>query len=119
MHSSSGHSRYTVTRMTRQISVEVAFAEPQRQSLVCVQLEAGATVAEAIERSGIAARHADIAIDSLPAGIWGRLVGRDAALSDGDRVEIYRELCIEPREARRQLALSGRTMREGDKEATT
>lgn len=104
------------TRMAEPISVEVAFAEPERQSLVSLQLEAGASVADALEQSGIAARHADVDMDRLATGIWGRVVDRDVALSDGDRVEVYRELCIDPREARRQLAEAGRTMREGDEE---
>lgn len=103
-------------RMAETISVEVAFAEPERQSLVSLQLEAGASVADALEQSGIAARHADVDMDRLATGIWGRVVDRDFALSDGDRVEVYRELCIDPREARRQLAEAGRTMREGDDE---
>lgn len=100
--------------MAEQIKVEVTFAEPRSQSLLSVELAAGATVADAIERSGVAARHADFNLEAMPTGIWGRIVDRDQILSDGDRVEIYRELSIDPREARRQLALAGRTMREGD-----
>lgn len=104
------------TRMAEQISVEVAFAEPKRQSLVSVKLDPGATVAAAIEQSGLVSRHADVNFDSLEVGIWGRIVPREQALSDGDRVEIYRQLKIDPREARRALAEAGRTMREGDDE---
>ena len=104
--------------MVDKILVEVAFAEPERQSLVTVELDPGATVAEAIERSGLAARHADVDFDSLATGIWGRVVDRDCSLSDSDRVEIYRELNIDPREARRQLADVGRTMREGSDESS-
>ena len=43
-------------------------------------------------------------------GIWGRLVNRDQTLEDGDRVEIYRPLEIDPRETRRRLAAEGKTM---------
>ena len=100
--------------MAERILVEVAFAEPQSQTLVTVQLDPGATVADAIEQSGIAARHADFDLAEMATGVWGRVVDRTRVLHDGDRVEIYRELCIDPRDARRQLALAGRTMREGD-----
>ena len=102
------------TPVAPQISVEVVFAEPQAQSLVTIQLENGATVADAIEQSGLAAKHSGSNLAEMPTGIWGRVVDRDHVLSDGDRVETYRELRIDPREARRQLALAGRTMREGD-----
>jgi putative ubiquitin-RnfH superfamily antitoxin RatB of RatAB toxin-antitoxin module len=46
----------------------------------------------------------------MQAGIWGRPVERDQAVSDGDRVELYRPLNMDPREARRRLAAAGRTM---------
>ncbi|MDH5239499.1 MAG: RnfH family protein [Gammaproteobacteria bacterium] len=42
--------------------------------------------------------------------MWGKEVAGDTLVSAGDRVEIYRPLNLDPREARRQLALSGRTM---------
>ena len=97
--------------MSGDIRVEVVFALPQRQELVNVTLEEGATLADAIEASGLAARFPDEQIDSLPTGVWGRPAERDHVLHDGDRVEIYRPLEIEPREARRRLAEAGRTMR--------
>jgi len=101
-----------VTPVADHIVVEVVFAEPLKQSLLSVKLPKGATVADAITHSGIAARHADIDITALRTGVWGHTVDPKHPLRDGDRVEIYRELTIDPREARRQLALSGRTMRE-------
>ena len=100
--------------MREAIQVEVVFVAPGAQSLLTVQVDPGATVAQAIAASGIAARHPDFDVDALAVGIWGRIVDRSQSVSAGDRVEIYRELCIDPREARRQLALAGRTMREGD-----
>ena len=102
----------TVTTVADHVVVEVVFAGPLTQSLLSVQLPLGATVADAIAKSGIAARHADIDITALRTGVWGHTVDPTHPLRDGDRVEIYRELTIDPREARRQLALSGRTMRE-------
>lgn len=93
-----------------EISVEVAFAIADKQRLVSVMLPIGATVAEAITQSSIARRFARHDLSSLSVGIWGREVTREHVLSDGDRVEIYRPLDMDPREARRQLALVGQTM---------
>ncbi|MDH3533118.1 MAG: RnfH family protein [Gammaproteobacteria bacterium] len=92
------------------ISVEVAFATPGSQSLLTVTLQRGATAHDAIEQSGLRDRYPAIEFDGLPIGIWGQVVNRDRPVRDGDRVEIYRELNIDPREARRQLARIGRTM---------
>ena len=103
-----------VIRLADEILVEVAFAEAGAQSLLQLRLPAGATVGDAIELSQLAARHPQTNLLELPTGIWGRPVAATQPLRNGDRVEIYRELSIDPREARRQLALSGRTMREGD-----
>ena len=51
--------------------------------------------------------------DKLEIGVWGRVVEPGYRLKSGDRVEIYRPLEIDPRDARRKLAEAGRTMREG------
>ncbi len=68
------------------------------------------TVADAIRASKLSQRFPDVDFDVLDVGIWGRVVARDHRLADGDRVEIYRPLEIDPREARRQLASLGMTM---------
>lgn len=90
--------------------VEVVFALPDRQVLVPVRIEAGSTVQEAIDLSRIAAQFPDWCLDRCRVGIWGQPVERSRTLQDGARVEIYRELRIDPRDARRQLALAGKTM---------
>jgi putative ubiquitin-RnfH superfamily antitoxin RatB of RatAB toxin-antitoxin module len=86
------------------IRVEVVYARPDRQRLLEVDLPAGATLAEAIDASGIRERFPRDDLDTGPVGIWGRIVSRDAPLGDGDRVEIYRPLVRDPREARRERA---------------
>ena len=95
------------------IQVEIAYAEPKAQFLAAMELAPGSTAADAI----------DVAIDAglipsraagLDAGIWGRLVDRSARLKAGDRVELYRPLHEDPREARRRHAAEGRTMASGD-----
>ena len=69
---------------------------------VSLQLEPGATVADALRLSGLAARHLGLAIEALPVGIWGAICQRDDRLRDRDRVELYRPLRVDPKEARRQ-----------------
>jgi putative ubiquitin-RnfH superfamily antitoxin RatB of RatAB toxin-antitoxin module len=69
---------------------------------VSLQLETGATVADALRLSGLAARHPGLAIDTLPVGIWGAFCQRGDRLRDRDRVELYRPLRVDPKEARRQ-----------------
>jgi putative ubiquitin-RnfH superfamily antitoxin RatB of RatAB toxin-antitoxin module len=94
------------------IAVEVVFGRPDSQTLITLSLEQGATVAAAIASSGLAENYPDEPIADLPVGIWGRVVDRERVLIDGDRIEIYRALQLEPREARRRLAQLGLTMRE-------
>ncbi|HEV7491133.1 MAG TPA: RnfH family protein [Rhodanobacteraceae bacterium] len=86
-----------------EIDIEVAYAEPDRQFLRRIALPFGATVADAILASGLEAEFA-IDVSSLAAGIWSKPVARDAPLSNGDRVEIYRPLTVDPKEARRRRA---------------
>ncbi len=92
------------------IDVEVVFALAEQQELIPVTVPAGSTVLDAIEASGIAARFPEHDLSSCRQGIWGRLTGKDHLLEDGDRVEIYRPLKIDPREARRKLAAEGKSM---------
>ena len=81
------------------IAVEVVFGRPDAQTLVALSLQQGATVASAIASSGLTENYPDESFADLPAGIWGRVVERECILKDGDRVEIYRPLQLEPRVA--------------------
>jgi putative ubiquitin-RnfH superfamily antitoxin RatB of RatAB toxin-antitoxin module len=87
--------------------IAVAYAARERQTVVELTVPAGTTVAEAIERSGIRARHPGIDA-AAPLGIWGRSVRPDALVADGDRVEIYRPLAQDPKDARRERARTER-----------
>lgn len=99
------------------IEVEVVYARPQRQELITLTVPDGTTVAGAIAASGIEARFPDEDLTRLPTGIWGRRAERGRRLADGDRVEIYRPLRMDPREARRRLAAHGKAMGQHDDEA--
>jgi hypothetical protein len=99
------------------IEVEVVYALAERQALVVITVPSGATVGEAVERSGIAKQFPEQDLSACTLGIWGRLAASDQLLQDGDRIEIYRPLNIDPREARRQLATEGKSMGHSDRAA--
>ena len=82
--------------------VEVVYAVRDAVDAVSVELPAGATVRDALTASGMVARHPGIDLRSV--GVFGRRVRADAPLADGDRVEIYRALALDPKERRRQRA---------------
>jgi hypothetical protein len=84
------------------IRVEVVYALPRRYDAVTVELPDGATVAQALAASGVAERHPGIDLSRV--GVFGRSVSPDTTLSDGDRVEVYRPLALDPKEARRRRA---------------
>ncbi|MFO1392787.1 MAG: RnfH family protein [Steroidobacteraceae bacterium] len=90
-------------------TVEVVYARPERQAVARVRLAPGMTAGDAVDASGILAAHPELRDRSLDLGIFGRPVPRTEILHDGDRVEIYRPLVADPREARRRLVAEGRT----------
>lgn len=94
--------------MTDTLSVELVLATAEKQVLMAVIVDKGASVADVIAASGIRSRFPLLEIATMPAGIWGRPVPKDSIVRDGDRVELYRPLEIDPREARRQRARAGK-----------
>lgn len=86
------------------IEVEVAYAEPDVQLVVAVRVPADACAWEAIKLSGLAERFPGIEACEHGIGIFGEPVSPTTPLADGDRVEIYRPLEIDPKEARRLRA---------------
>jgi putative ubiquitin-RnfH superfamily antitoxin RatB of RatAB toxin-antitoxin module len=90
--------------MTSAITVTVVYALPESATEIELTLPAGATIAEALNRSGIATGHPEVDLARCPVGIFGRRVGHSTLLSDGDRVEVYRPLIAEPKDARRRRA---------------
>ena len=91
------------------IDAEVAVAWPELQVVVPVTLAGGATIEDAIARSGIGQRFPDLEIDPRRLGVFGCLRKPDDPVLEGDRVEIYRPLKIDPRVARRMAAEAGRS----------
>ena len=89
---------------TSVIGVEVAYAAPTRQRIVALTVPNGCTVLEAVKRSGLLEDFPGMVVDPDALGIFGRKTPPDHVLQAGDRVEIYRPLIADPREARRRRA---------------
>jgi putative ubiquitin-RnfH superfamily antitoxin RatB of RatAB toxin-antitoxin module len=86
------------------LRVCVAVALPDRQQVIAVEIEEGATVADALRVAKAAEFVAGIEPAQLRVGIWGKACAMDATLRDGDRVEVYRPLQADPKEMRRARA---------------
>lgn len=95
------------------IQVEVAYARPDVQVIVPLELHAGCTAAEAIRHSGVLERFPEIDLAAQKFGIFGKLVKPDQVLRAGDRIEIYRALIADPKAVRKQRAAEGKVMKKG------
>lgn len=90
--------------MSAMIRVEVAYATPEKQAVMAVDVPAGCAIEEAIERSGICDEFPGLVVDPAMVGVFGKKYPLTHALSQGDRVEIYRPLIADPKEARKRRA---------------
>jgi putative ubiquitin-RnfH superfamily antitoxin RatB of RatAB toxin-antitoxin module len=85
------------------MQIEVVYAAaPHDVRSVALQLDSGATVADALRASGLLQGLSAEQADALKASVWGHAAALDARLRDGDRVELTRGLLVDPKEARRQ-----------------
>jgi hypothetical protein len=92
-----------------EIRVVVAYSpKPRVVDEVEVVLPAGATVLQALQASGVVERHPEIDPSQAKLGVWGKLRQPADVLRDADRVEVYRPLKVDPKEARRQRYASHR-----------
>jgi hypothetical protein len=92
-------------------AVEVVYALRDRQHVSRVRHADGMTAIEAVEASGLLKACPELAGSRLDLGVYGRVVQQTHVLRPGDRVEIYRPLTADPREARRRLAAQGKARR--------
>ncbi len=86
------------------IRVEVVYALPERYWSVRVELAGGATVAQALERSGIDRLAEGVEIDPARLAVFSRPVQPSTVLRDGDRLEVLRPLLVDPKQGRRDRA---------------
>ncbi len=86
------------------MNVEVVYALPATQTVHRLHLASGATVADALRAVSEIPPFAELLLEEHPVGVFGERVAFDRLLRDGDRVEIYRSLAVDPKEARRLRA---------------
>jgi uncharacterized protein len=102
--------------VTTQITVEVAYALPDKQEIIKLVVPEGTTALEAVRLSNIVERFAEIDITRASMGIFSQILGSKGLAAPGDylmrhrdRVEIYRPLLIDPKEIRRQRAAKSKS----------
>jgi uncharacterized protein len=93
------------------LHIEIVYALPEWQVVIPLVIPAGTTIATAIARSDLRQQCPGINLTQLKTGIYGRLRPLDYVLSDGDRIELYRPLLIDPKQARVLRAARNRTVR--------
>ena len=94
------------------IEIELVYALAREQIVETLRVPAGTTVGQAIRLSGVLVRYPEIATGRVALGIFGRRAAQTAMLREFDRIEIYRPLIAEPKQARRARArLTGRAKR--------
>ena len=90
------------------MNVEVAFALPDEQIIVSMEVPPDTTVRGAVERSGLLDRFPQIDLTKNKLGVFGKVAKADQVLRAGDRVEIYRPLIADPKAVRKQRAAEGK-----------
>ena len=88
----------------QQIEIEVVYASAEQQTLLSLRLAPGVDVLAAIQQSGILQQYPEIDLTQQAVGIFGKRVSLDTIPKAGDRIEIYRPLQIDPKQARRHRA---------------
>ncbi|MBU6491707.1 MAG: RnfH family protein [Burkholderiales bacterium] len=99
------------------MQIQVCYAQPDGQTLLELNVPPGATIEQAIRCSGVLARHPEIDLERQRVGIFGQLKPLDTPVQSGDRIEIYRPLKADPKEARQRRVAKKRAegSREGNK----
>jgi len=105
-----------MTSVDETILVEVAYALPDKQMIVPVKVKKGTDMMAAVEQSKIVEHFPDIDLATVKMGLFGKTVrSTDQELLAGDRVEIYRPLLIDPKEARKNRAAKVKADKEKQK----
>ena len=108
------------------IDIEVAYALPNKQKIITLQVPAGTTARQAVRASNITAVFPEIDVDGAKLGIFSHFLGskgmpsaEEYVLKPQDRIEIYRELIVDPKEVRKQRAAKARETRAAKKSGST
>ena len=97
------------------ITVEVAYALPERQVLLTLAVSRVASIEQIIKQSGILQQFPQIDLTAQKVGIWSRPVKLTDQVKEGDRIEIYRPLIADPKDLRRRRAEKAKEEGRADK----
>jgi len=103
----------------KHIAIEVAYALPEEQKIISLEVIEGMELAEAVNQSGILDMFPEIDLATAKVGIFGKLKKANTVLREGDRVEIYRKLIADPKQVRKERAAQGKQTRKGGGAAKT
>ena len=99
------------------IKVEVAYALPNKQEIVVLDVVKGTSAYDAAIQSRIADKFPELDVENAPMGIFGKTERKpkERVLEEGERVEIYRPLIADPKEVRKRRAAEAKAKRENAK----
>jgi len=101
------------------IHIEVAYALPDKQRIVKLDVPSGTTALQAVSMSQLDEVFEDLVVGpDIKLGVWGKAVTGDRVLAMGERVEIYRPLLIDPKEVRKARAARAKAAREEGDQAS-
>jgi putative ubiquitin-RnfH superfamily antitoxin RatB of RatAB toxin-antitoxin module len=86
------------------MAIEVAYATPAKQIIIALEVDQDCTIEQAILLSNIMDQFPEIDLQSQKVGVFSKIKKLSDSLKAGDRIEIYRPLIIDPKEARRAKA---------------
>jgi putative ubiquitin-RnfH superfamily antitoxin RatB of RatAB toxin-antitoxin module len=90
--------------LIKKISVEIAYASVDRQTILTIEVEEGSTIEKVIDCSNILELFPEIDLSKQKVGIFSQQKNLNDVVKEGDRVEIYRALLLDPKEARKLRA---------------
>jgi len=101
------------------IQVEVAYALPDKQRIVKLDVPSGTTALQAVSMSQLDEVFEELVVGpDIKLGVWGKAVTGDRVLAMGERVEIYRPLLVDPKEVRKARAARAKAAREEGDQAS-
>jgi uncharacterized protein len=86
------------------MKVSVVYATPKRQAVLTIDLPDGATVQQALDKSGILGQFPEIDLTTQKVGIYNKVTALDVVVEDGARIEIYRPITCDPKTVKRRAA---------------
>lgn len=99
--------------MANKILVEVAYALPEEQTLLSLDVDEGSDVRQVIIESGILQQHPELDLEKIKVGIFSKLTTMKQVVREKDRIEIYRPLIADPKEVRKKRAAEGKVLKKG------